>query len=83
MQNAYVQAAADLGIVGLAAFLALFAAGLRTAWRAGAAGGVPILWLLVTMGVWIGLGIVAGIPLFALQWLSLGLAAAAAAWRDA
>lgn len=80
VQNAYVQAAADMGVVGLASFLALFLVPLAVAWRAGAAGGVPILWLLVSMGVWIGLGIVAGIPLVGLTWLAIGLAAAAAAW---
>ena len=36
------------------------------AWRAGSAAGVPILWLLVGMGIWIGLGLVAGIPLVGL-----------------
>jgi O-antigen ligase len=80
VQNAYVQAAADMGVIGLAVFLALFLAPLRAAWRAGAAGGVPILWLLVSMGVWIGLGVVAGIPLVGLTWLAVGLAAAATAW---
>jgi O-antigen ligase len=82
VQNAYVQAAADMGVIGLASFLALFLVPLRVAWRAGAAGGVPILWLLVSMGVWIGLGLVAGIPLVALTWLAIGLAAAAAAWTS-
>jgi O-antigen ligase len=83
VQNAYVQAAADMGVVGLTAFLGLFLFALRAAWRTGAAGGVPILWLLVAMGVWIGLGLVAGIPLVGLTWLTVGLAAAATTWtRD-
>jgi hypothetical protein len=80
VQNAYVQAAADMGVAGVAGFVALFLVSLRTAWRAAAAGAVPILWLLVAMGVWIGLGLVAGIPLVGLTWLAVGLAAAAAAW---
>jgi O-antigen ligase len=82
VQNAYVQAAADMGVLGLAAFLAFLLVPLRAAWRAGAAGAVPILWLLVAMGVWIGLGLVAGIPLVGLTWLGIGLAAAAASWAD-
>jgi hypothetical protein len=71
-----------MGVVGLAAILALVLAPLWAASRAGAAGAVPILWLLVAMGVWIGLGLVAGIPLAGLTWLAIGLAAAAPAWRD-
>lgn len=82
VQNAYVQAAADMGVAGLAALLALFLVPLRAAWRSGASAGVPILWLLVSMGVWIGLGLVAGIPLVALTWLSVGLAAASVSWRE-
>jgi hypothetical protein len=82
VQNAYVQAAADLGVGGLVAWLALFLVPLAVAWRAGSAAGVPILWLLVSMGIWIGLGLVAGIPLVGLTWLSIGLAAASAAWRE-
>jgi hypothetical protein len=34
----------------------------------------------MTMGVWLGLGLIAGTPLVGLQWLALGLAAAAATW---
>jgi O-antigen ligase len=71
-----------MGIVGLAAFLAFFLVPLRAAWRARPSGGVPMLWLLVAMGVWLGIGLVAGIPLVGLTWLSTGLAAAAAAWRE-
>lgn len=82
VQNAYVQAAADLGLGGLVAWLALLLVPLAVAWRAGPAAGVPILWLLVSMGIWIGLGLVAGIPLVGLTWLSIGLAAASAAWRE-
>jgi putative inorganic carbon (hco3(-)) transporter len=91
VQDAYIQAASELGVVGLALFLGLFASGLAVAWRAlrrapspaALAAAVPILWLLVTMGVWIGLGLVAGIPLVGLTWLALGLAAAAPALADA
>jgi hypothetical protein len=34
-------------------------------------------WLLVAIGGWTGLGIVAGIPLQAVTWLAIGLAAVA------
>jgi O-antigen ligase len=84
IQNAYIQAGAELGVVGLALFLALFGTALAVALRAALRGGpeatVPILWLLMTMGVWLGLGLIAGTPLVGLQWLALGLAAAAATW---
>lgn len=88
VQNAYVQAGADMGALGLVAFLGLFltplVVGIRAIRRAppelAYAAVVPILWILVAMGVWLGLGIVAGIPLVGLTWLSVGLAAAAAAW---
>jgi O-antigen ligase len=83
IQNLYLQAAADMGVIGLAALIALFGsglvAGLRWALRAPPAGAslalVPVLWLLMAIGIWNGLGIVAGIPLAAMTWLSLGLVA--------
>ena len=72
-----------MGIVGLAAVIGLFGSalliGLRWAMRAPPAGAafalVPVLWLLMAVGIWNGLGIVAGIPLVAMTWLSLGLVA--------
>jgi hypothetical protein len=82
VQYAYVQAAADLGVFGLLAWLAFLVVPLGVAWRVGASAAVPILWLLVSMGIWIGLGLVAGIPLVGLTWLSIGLAAASASWRE-
>ncbi len=83
VQNLYLQAAADMGIIGLAALVWLFGSGLllggRWAMRAPPAGAafalVPVLWLLMAVGIWNGLGIVAGIPLVAMTWLSLGLVA--------
>lgn len=87
IQDAYVQALADLGVIGLLLLLWLFVAGLwvaaRPALRAppetGAVALTAGLWLLVAMGVWTALGLVAGIPLDGLTWLALGLAVAAAA----
>jgi hypothetical protein len=90
VQNAYVQAAADLGVLGVVVFLGLFALGgvlaLSAAMRAPPELAldclVPILWLLVAMGVWLGIGLVAGTPLVALTWLAFGLAIAAPSWRE-
>jgi O-antigen ligase len=85
VQNAYLQAAAELGVGGAAAFLAALLVPLALSWRsavravAAAEAVVPLLWLLVTMGIWLGLGIVAGIPLVGLHWIAVGLAIAAAA----
>jgi hypothetical protein len=36
---------------------------------------VGLLWLLVAVGLWGAQGLVTGIPLAALTWLALGLAA--------
>lgn len=87
IQNAYVQALADLGLVGLALLLATLAAGLWSAGRAALGGrdevaGLALLglaWTLVAMGVWTAVGLVSGIPLDALLWIALGVCAAAAA----
>lgn len=86
-QNAYVQALADMGVVGLALLLATLGAGLVLAGRAAVrgspetafAGLVAGAWLLLAMGAWAAVGLVAGVPLDALIWISLGLAATAAA----
>ena len=92
VQNVWVQALADLGAVGFALFVGLFATGLAFAGRLAlrappATAAVAALggaWLLVTMGVWSANGLVAGIPIDALLWLALGLVGASAAMaRDA
>jgi O-antigen ligase len=87
VQNAYLQTLTDMGVVGFAFLVALFVSGLvvgvRAARRAPPELALPalagVLWLLVAAGVWNGLGLVAGIPLDALTWLSFGLIAASAA----
>jgi O-antigen ligase len=89
-QNAYLQALADLGLVGLLLLLVLVVVGVtlgvRAALRAPPKISLPAitgtLWLLVAAGVWNGLGLVAGIPLDALTWLGFGLVGAALAWLD-
>jgi O-antigen ligase len=83
VQNAYVQSAADLGLIGVVLWIAPFAIGLALALRADAPpGAVATFALLAAMGIWAGQGLVAGIPLDAATWLALGLAATAAAQRS-
>ena len=83
VQNAYIQAAADLGLVGLVLWLAPFALALILALRANAPpGAVAAFAILSAMGIWGGQGLVAGIPLDAVTWLAFGLAATAAAQRS-
>ncbi|MSO57783.1 MAG: hypothetical protein EXQ77_01945 [Thermoleophilia bacterium] len=76
VQNMYLQVAADLGLAGLAALVALGAAGLVAGFRAAAHSRAAMLgtgWLLAVGGVWLGNGLVAGIPMLALTFLALGL----------
>jgi O-antigen ligase len=78
VQNLWIQSAADMGLVGLALAIGTVLAGLALAVRASGrtalvAGG----WILVAVGTWNGVGIVAGIPLQALTWMALGLAVVA------
>jgi len=85
VQNAYLQTLTDMGLVGFALLVTLLLAGLVLGLRAALRGPpeiaflalVGVLWILVAAGVWNGLGLVAGIPLDALTWLSFGLVAAA------
>jgi O-antigen ligase len=83
VQNAYVQAAADLGLIGLVLWLAPFALALVLALRANAPpGAVAAFTILAAMGIWGGQGLVAGIPLAAATWIGFGLAATAVAQRS-
>jgi hypothetical protein len=82
VQNAYVQALSDLGVVGLVLFLGALltplALGLLRLSRGppGADALLPVSWLLVAMGVLTAIGLVAGIPLDAILWIAAGLCAA-------
>ncbi len=82
VQNAYVQALSDLGVVGfvlfLGALLTPLALGLLRLFRGPPAAEVlvPVSWLLVAMGVLTAIGLVAGIPLDAILWIAAGLCAA-------
>ena len=84
IDNAYIQALAELGRGRARLFLALLGAGLalrlKRALRAppnrAARALVGVLWLLVAMGTWAGQGLVAGASFAALSWFALGLIAA-------
>jgi O-antigen ligase/polysaccharide polymerase Wzy-like membrane protein len=82
VQNGYVQALSDLGIVGLALLLgALFTPLVLAAQRfLRAPPSEPALlaamWMLVTMGVLSAIGLVAGVPMDAMLWIAAGLCAA-------
>jgi len=80
VQVLYVQVLADLGVVGAALLAALLGAagfvGVRAALRAPPATAylvtLGLFWLLLALGLWAALGLVAGVPLDALTWLALG-----------
>ncbi len=76
VQTLYLQVLADMGVVGFAALVALFAIAVYAAARGARGSPVPVVglaWLLVAAGVWAGIGLVPGIPLDALTWLALAL----------
>jgi hypothetical protein len=80
VQNFWIQLLADVGIVGLVLALATFGIGLWKALRVRTdlrlLGLIAAGWICVTIGSLNGTGIVAGLPLDALVWMSLGLAVA-------
>ena len=79
VQNAYVQSLADMGVLGLPAFLAALLVPAFFAVRRGM-GDARVLGAalpLLMLGVWNGYGLVPGIPVAALTWLGVGVAAVA------
>ena len=81
VQNAYVQSLADMGVLGLPAFLAALLLPAFFAVRRGV-GDARVLGAalpLLLLGVWNGYGLVPGIPVAALTWLGVGVAAVAVA----
>jgi O-antigen ligase len=80
VQNSWIQALADLGVVGLGLWAGVFAAAAWLAGRAAVALGsthafYALLAVAVLTGLWAGQSFVAGIPLDAFTWLAFGLAA--------
>lgn len=87
VQNAYMQALADMGILGFTVLVAFLGTVLAVAGRVALRGPpavasgafVALLWLVVAAVVWSAIGLVAGIPVDALIWIAAGLAVASAA----
>jgi O-antigen ligase len=80
VQNSWIQALADLGVIGLALWVSVFAAAAWLATRAAVGlgsttGPYALLAIAVLAWLWTAQGFVAGIPLDALTWLTFGLAA--------
>ena len=73
VQNSWVQALADLGVPGFLAWVAVFVTAAWLAFRRRAI--YPLLLLCVLAWLWSAQGYVAGIPLDALTFLGIGLAA--------
>lgn len=78
IQDFWLQVLADTGVVGFALTVAVFAGALVAALRAFAHNRLLALaatgWILLTVGTWTALGIVAGVSLDALTFLAIGLA---------
>jgi hypothetical protein len=82
VQNLWVQLLADTGVVGFVLGVATFGIALALGLRGPPVALVAVGWILVSVGAWTGMGIVAGIPLQAITWLGFGLAAVAAGARE-
>jgi hypothetical protein len=85
IQSAYVEALAELGLVGAAVFALWIVSGLFVGARPFARRAheppawpryLGLLWICVALGVWNGLWFIAGIPFDTLIWLAFGFAAA-------
>jgi O-antigen ligase len=84
VQNAYVQSLSDFGVLGLVLFLAALFVPVWLALRRGARplAVAATAIVLVTAGVWNGLGLVAGIPTDAITWIGVGAALASVAGAE-
>jgi O-antigen ligase len=89
IQNGVIQAAADLGVVGLALLLLTVGAAFRLALRAALdreatdarAAAVALGWLIVSFAVLTGTGLLAGTAMDTLLWIAVGLAVVVSARR--
>ncbi len=76
VQDSWVQALADLGVVGFVLWVGVFASAGWVALRNASALGIyALMSTLLLAWLWTAQGYVAGIPLDALTWLTFGLAA--------
>ena len=83
-QNIWIEALAELGVVGFVFLVSMFAAVAVTGWRAArTSGAFPALiglgWTALVVWLWTAQSFVAGIPLDAVTWLGFGLVATGAA----
>ena len=62
-----------MGAIGFVLFAAMLATGVVVAWRARRI--VALALVLLACGMWLAEGLFAGVPIDALTWLALGLAA--------
>jgi len=79
VQNAYVQSLADFGLLGLPIFLGALVVPAAVAIKRGVDGDMRVAGvglLLLCLGAWNGFGLIAGVPVAALTWLAVGVAAA-------
>ncbi|MDX6473969.1 MAG: hypothetical protein QOK22_2785 [Gaiellaceae bacterium] len=80
VQDVWIQALADLGVIGLALWAAIFGTAAWLALRAARAAGTTtallgLLWTALLVWLWTAQGFIAGIPLDAVTWLAFGFAA--------
>jgi O-antigen ligase len=83
VQTLYLEALADLGVIGFLLLGAFFAVGLWIAWRGPPPlATVGLTWLLLVIGLWTAEGFTSGIPLDGVTWLGVGFAVAAMTEAD-
>ena len=83
VQTLYLEALADLGVIGFLLLGAFFGIALWVAWRGPPPlATVGLTWILLVIGLWTAEGFTSGIPLDGVTWLGVGFAVAAAAEAD-